>query len=65
MALGKEFFFRNVFAECPCEGTRQRGIFFKKNSKPSLPSALYLALGKDPLCRVPVCSPFKVPETPS
>ena len=26
---------------------------FKKKSKPSLPSALSVALGKDPLCRVP------------
>ena len=27
-ALGKDFFFQNVFAECPCEGTRQRRFFF-------------------------------------
>ena len=51
-ALGKDsIFFLNVFAECPCEGTRQRGNFLK-TSKTSLPSALFLALGKDPLCRV-------------
>ena len=52
----------------------------KKIQKTSLPSALFLALGKDPLCRVPssdarqsffcfwppnfLCSPFKAPGTP-
>ena len=52
-ALGKDFFFRNVFAEFPCEGTRQRENFLKKfktifaeclilgtRHRPPLPSAI-------------------------
>ena len=54
-ALGKDLiFFYNFFAECSCGCTRQRG-FLKKKLKHSLPSALFLALGKDPFaeCHTP------------
>ena len=53
-ALGNDVnFFYYFFAECSCGCTRQRENFLKKNLKHSLPSALFLALGKDTLCRVP------------
>ena len=45
-------FFYYFFAECSCGCTRQRGNL-KKKLKHSLPSAWWLALGKDTLCRVP------------
>ena len=56
MALGKDLiFFINSLPSAPVDALGKEEFFFKKNLKHSLPSALFLALGKDPFaeCHAP------------
>ena len=80
-ALGKDLIFFIIYLpSAPVDALGKEKIL-KKNLKHSLPSALFLALGKDPFaeCHAPalgkvffcfwppifLCSPFKAPGTPS
>jgi hypothetical protein len=74
MALGKDFFFQNVFAECPCEGHSVKRNFFLKIQNPlcRVPYSWHSAKTPSPDTRQSffwppnfLCSPFKVPGTPS